>query len=373
MEGNRRRLQSAYRFEVVDRVPVLLGIETPYILHERNVTFQEYFSDASTQFIYQLENIKWRIEHIPDDWFVEPIIVVSPDFQNVTNASGCGCEIYWQDDNTPQSVQRFSSVDDMGRHQFPEWRKTLWGRKFDWFFEMEQLAKDVVVTLNGERIPLRVTVSINGDSPFMSAVDLAGANFYEWLLEEPDACQRFLERIAEQYIEVETEYRRVSGRPFRDGLNYSDDSAQVISLDLYRKFCVPVAKRLYGIFGSERFDGRLMHLCGRHVHLQEALRDDLRITMLHGYGFANKPEEMLTVAGKVILQGNVDPMVLYQGTPTEIEMEAGKVLETLAPFGGIILGDGYNVVPGTSLSHLEILRKTSQKYGKPKHRSQAQP
>lgn len=107
-----------------------------------------------------------------------------------------------------------------------------------------------------------------------------------------------------------------------------------------------------------------MHLCGRNVHLHDALRE-LKISMLHGYGAANRPEEMMKLAGKVILQGNIDPMILYRGNRTEVEDAVGEVLATLAPSRGIILGDGYNIVPGTSLANLGILREVSREYGPP--------
>jgi len=369
---NKRRLDAAYRFDYFDRVPVLLGIEARYLLHERGVTFAEYFSNAKTQLIHQIENIKWRIENIPDDWFSEPKITVSPDFQNVTNSSGCGCEILWQENETPQSAPFLSTVEDMKRYEFPDWRSTLWGKKLDWYLQMKELANDIDVRLNGDRIPVEVTVGINGDSPFMATVDMIGSNFYAWLHEAPKDCKQLLKRITDRYIEVETEYRKVSGKPLKDGLGYSDDSAQVISLAMYREFCVPVAKRLYGTFGCSRHDGRLMHLCGRNVHLHDALLNDLRITMLSGYGSENKPEEMTILAGNVLLHGNVSPITLHEGTTHDVEEETMHILEVLAPRGGIILADGYNVVPGTTISNLEAVKRTSEKFGKPQDRSRLQ-
>lgn len=364
MEESRQVIGKTVRFQRPARVPVILGIEARYMLHERGVTFAEYFSDAGTQLVHQLENFKWRVEHVPDDATGEPVVTVTPDFQNVVNASGCGCDICWQADETPQSVPRISTIGEMMNHVLPPWETTLWGKKLEWYREMTRLAEDCEVRLNGERIPVRTTLSIGGDSPFMSAVDLAGMHFYEWLLQAEDECRRFLDKITDRYVEVERMYRNVSGRPIRDGLNYSDDSAQVISPELYRKFCVPIAERMYAIFGCDRFDGRLMHLCGRNVHLHEALRD-LRITMLHGFGSANRPDERMLLAGRVVLQGNIDPMTLFRGTEAEIRAEAQAVLETLAGRGGVILGDGYNVVPGTPLANLALLRQVSREFGAP--------
>jgi hypothetical protein len=365
MEKSRRRMEAAYKFEWFDRAPVLLGIEARYLLHERGVTFAEYFSDPQTQFIHQLENVKWRLENIPDDWFTHPLVVIAPDFQNVTNASGCGGEIYWQENETPQAIPRIGTLEELSSYAFPDWHDTLWGKKLGWFHEMKRLAEEVHLSLNGERIPIRVTIGINADSPFMTAVDLVDTNFYTWMLEAPDLCKMFLENLTDRFVEVETEFRKIMGRPMLDGLCYSDDSAQIISLEQYREFCVPSARRLYGAFGTNRHDGRMMHLCGRNVHLHEALLSDLHITELTGYGSGNAPEEMHLLAGKVLLHGNVDPMTLFQGSVHDVEQETNRILDVLAQHGGIILGDGFNVVPASPLSNLEAIRNTCGRFGVP--------
>jgi uroporphyrinogen-III decarboxylase len=365
IEKSRRRLEAAYRFEWFDRAPVLLGIEARYLLHERRVTFAEYFTDPKTQLIHQLENLKWRIENIPDDWFRTPVLMVSPDFQNVTNSSGCGCDVFWQENETPQAIQRLSSLDELEKHVLPDWRETLWGKRLGWYYEMKRLAEEVDVRLNGERIPVQVALGINADSPFMAAVDLAGPNFYTWLLEAPQVCKRFLQQVTNRYIEVETEFRKISDRLLNDGLSYSDDSAQIISLEQYREFCVPVGRKLYGMFGNNLHNGRTMHLCGRNVHLHEALLDDLHITMLTGYGSENRPDEMGYLKGNTLLHGNIDPLTLFEGTPQTVAAETKRLLETLASSGGIILGDGFNVVPASPLENLEAVRTTSLEFGVP--------
>lgn len=365
MEKSGRRMEAAYRFEWFDRVPVFLGIEARYLLRERGVTFAEYFSDAKTQLIHQLENMKWRIENIPDDWFTQPVISLSPDFQNVTNASGCGADIFWQENETPQAIPGISTLDELVHHRLPDWRSTLWGKKLEWFHEMKDLLQDVRVTLNGGSIPVVLTTGINADSPFMTAVDLADTNFYNWILEAPDECKAFLQKVTDRFIEVETAFRQLTNRPMNSGLMYSDDSAQIVSLDQYREFCVPVGKRLYDIFGNDRYDGRAMHLCGRNAHLHEALLHDLHITQLTGYGSENEPREMKLLAGKIVLHGNVDPMTLYQGSKGDVERETEEILRVLGSYGGVILGDGYNIVPGSPLSNLEMIRQTSVRFGKP--------
>jgi hypothetical protein len=43
-----------------------------------------------------------------------------------------------------------------------------------------------------------------------------------------------------------------------------------------------------------------------------------------------------------------------------------KILEILGPNGGLILSDGFNVVPGTSIEMLEAVRNASKRFGIPR-------
>ena len=70
-------------------------------------------------------------------------------------------------------------------------------------------------------------------------------------------------------------------------------------------------------------------------------------------------------AGKTLLHGNISPMTLFEGTAGDVAVETRTLLESLAPFGGIILGDGYNVVPGSPLENLEAIRRTCEEFGAP--------
>jgi uroporphyrinogen-III decarboxylase len=74
---------------------------------------------------------------------------------------------------------------------------------------------------------------------------------------------------------------------------------------------------------------------------------------------------MFEVAGKMLLHGNISPMTLSNGTVKDVARETMTLLETLAPSGGIIVGDGYNIVPGSPLENLESVRKTCEQFGVP--------
>ena len=66
------------------------------------------------------------------------------------------------------------------------------------------------------------------------------------------------------------------------------------------------------------------------------------------------------------MTGNINPVLVYEGTRDEIKEAGMRCLETLAPCGGYVLTDGANLPPGTPLENIEVLVEASKEYGLPK-------
>ena len=58
-------------------------------------------------------------------------------------------------------------------------------------------------------------------------------------------------------------------------------------------------------------------------------------------------------------------MLMLSGTKAQVKQAALAALETLAPCGGYLLGDGANVCPGTPLENLAALTEAAEEYGPP--------
>jgi uroporphyrinogen-III decarboxylase len=65
------------------------------------------------------------------------------------------------------------------------------------------------------------------------------------------------------------------------------------------------------------------------------------------------------------LWGNINPMLMLNGTAEQVRQAARAALGALAPCGGFLLGDGANVCPGTPLANLAALTEASEEYGLP--------
>lgn len=119
-----------------------------------------------------------------------------------------------------------------------------------------------------ERLPGWVhLVSPMPAGAFSTALELRGSDMLIELVERPEACRRLIDLCTQLQIDVEREFRRVSGEPedvhvsnfgvLGAGLRIGDDSMVNLSPDMIRDFCIPTYRRT-----CEAFPGRgHVHFC----------------------------------------------------------------------------------------------------------------
>jgi len=366
-ELNRRRMEARGAFRYHDRVPVAFCVVPRYFAPIFGLTYSDFFKDVETQYYWQLQFAKYRMENIPEDIWCGPVVGVYPYFDNVVNASAFGAEIGWGADETPRAIPTVRTPDAADALQMPEPTAGLWGKVLEWQARMTELAAETRVTFAGQEGIVAVgPPSIGGEGPHMIAVDLVGEDLYWWQVEHPDACHRLMDKITKGMIRAEESFREIDTRP-RGGYGLAEDSAQIMSDRMFREFCVPYDCALYDRFGAGLPDGRGMHMCGNSTHLLGSLKREERISSFNVFGYMVDPHDIAReLAGATYLWGNIDPMLMLNGSRTEVKAAAHRCLEVLAPCGGLMLGDGANVCPGTPLANLAALTEACQEYILPK-------
>jgi uroporphyrinogen-III decarboxylase len=305
------------------------------------------------------------MEHIPEDIWTGTTLTVSPYFDNVINASAFGAEVVWPENETLHAIPTIKTVDQMERLEIPDPNAGLWGRVQDWWSQFADFAQQTRITFDGREGRVETAgLSIDGCGPHMIAIDLVGTDFYWWMIEYPQQCHRLLRKITDGMIQAENRCRTIDPRP-RGAYGIAEDSVQIMSPEMFREFAVPYDNILYDAFGDGLVDGRGMHMCGKSAHLHEALVQDARITSFNVFGYQVDPEVAAQNLPGVLLWGNINPMLLLDGSKAEVKAEAAKCLEVLAPCGGFMLGDGANVCPGTPIENLAALTEAAQDYGLP--------
>ena len=108
-------------------------------------------------------------------------------------------------------------------------------------------------------------------------------------------------------------------------------------------------------------------MCGQSTHLLKALVEDLRISSFDLFGYLVEPEVAAReLGGKAVLWGNLNPMLMLNGTKAQVKQAAHAALAAMAPCGGLLLGDGANVCPGTPLENLAAVTEAAEEYGLPR-------
>ena len=367
MEASRRRLRAWQRFTYVDRVPLMYCLEPRYFAPIFGLNYQDFFRDVETQFELQLRFAKHRIENVPEDFCQSTEVVVYPYFDNVITASAFGAEVHYPDNETLQAVPFMKSVADVDRLSVPEPDAGLWGTVRSWWARMSELAEETMLTFNGKTRG-RVAVAPLTDArlgPHMVAVDLAGENFYLWMAERPEKAHELLGKILTGMAQAEDTFRRIDPRP-RSGFGLAEDSIQICSSAMYQEFCVPYDDVLYQRYGVGLPNGRGMHMCGDSRHLLRSLVHKGKISSFNVFGYLVPPEAAAAeMGGKVRLWGNINPMLLLNGTQAEVADAAREAMEAMAGRGGYMLGDGANVCPGTPLESFRAMMKAAQDFGLP--------
>ena len=362
MALSRQRMDLRPSFRYLDRAPVNYCVVPRYFAPLFGLRYIDFFKDAETQYYWLLQFAKFQIENIPCDYCTAPVINIHPFFDNAIPPSAQGAEVGWTEDQPIRALATIHSIEDMERFEVARPDASLRGVTIDWWLKMKELAADTRVTFNGE--PGRVemsALSMGGLSAHMIAIDLVGEDFYWWMLDNPAACHRFLDKITQGEIFAEEHARRVDPRPRGDVFGVAEDSAQVMSARMFKEFCVPYTNRMFERFGP---GGRAVHMCGDSTHLHRVLKEEMRMTQFDIFGYLVPPAvAAANLGGSTLLWGNINPMLMLEGTPEQVKQAATECLQAMAPGGGFMLGDGANVCPGTPLASFQAIMSAAEEYG----------
>lgn len=362
MELSRKRMEARGRYQSIDRVPVNYCVVPRYFAPIFGLRYIDFFKDAETEYYWLLQFAKFQIENIPCDFCTAPVINVHPYFDNAISPSAQGAEVGWTDDNPIRAIPTIHTIEAMERFEVARPDAGLRGVTIEWWNKMKELAAETRVTFNGQEGKVDVSaLAMGGLSPHMLAVDLVGENFYWWMLEYPEQCHRFLDKITQGEIAAEELTRKIDPRPRGNIYGQAEDSAQIMSPKLFKEFCVPYTNRMFERFGP---GGRAVHMCGNSTHLHRVLKEDMKMTQFDIFGYLVPPKvAAANLGGNTLLWGNVNPMLMLEGTPEEVKQAAWECIEAMGPCGGFMLGDGANVCPGTPLASFQAIMAAAEEYG----------
>ncbi len=368
LEARRLRVEKAKRFALPDRVPVIPALAHRFLVPCVGVPFKDYYGDPETMLRTQILAQKWLMEHVRTDAYCITGAWVGAwtDFQNTFEAGSLGCEVIFPENDIPWVGKGWVATDaDLHRLEAMDFVGSgLNARQVEYRRAMQRVAEKYPVRFRGGPVfypGANPALTHTTDGPFGVAGDLMGqTELFLAVSDRPDFVRELLRIVTDKLIAWLDFCAREEGLPSPRDLAWTDDLAAGLSAEDFRAVVLPSERRL-----RFHFDGRAsLHMCGRTDHLLGIFADELRIHELQGFGYQVDLDRIAAVmGGRVVLIGNVDPMLIRTGTPEDVRRATRKVIERLGPLRGLIVQDGNNIPPGSPLANINAMTEAAERYG----------
>jgi hypothetical protein len=335
-----KTLEKAWRLEETGEVPFLVDIGT--------------FHGATTEFFDSPETeVKWTEEfhRSREGVYDYGLPNIKPNLGIGIVAAAFGCELTVNNEADPwiKPKIREENVDDVHKLEIPDPETNpIFQKVYKRIEDLQRLSS----------MPLR---AVNIPSPLVTASMIWDyTSFIEALLIFPDEVHVLLDKVTEAtIIYVREQFKRIKNLysvghestlpvPRFAGVRVSDDTAALLSPDLYREFGVPYNSRL-----SKEFGGIVVHSCGDVQYVVPAM---MEVEGLTGLDFTipqvnNWEPVKKAAAGKTVLclrhrywdhprDSNVD-LVEYTEKLVNTFGRKGVIIETSAPTSqsAVVLGE----------------------------------
>ncbi|MCC6127115.1 MAG: hypothetical protein IT426_19310 [Pirellulales bacterium] len=367
--ARRRRVEQARRFEEPDRVPVIPAIAHRFLIPMTGVRFRDYYADPETMLHTQLLAQKWLMENVRTDAYgiTGPWVGAWTDFQNTFEAGSLGCPIVFPDDDIPWVgpgwVKTDADLSTLAAMDFIH--SGINARQIAYRRAMLAIAEKYPVRFLGGEVfypGAEASLTHTSDGPFGVAGDLMGqTELFLATKERPDFVRELLRIVTQKLIEYLDFCWEEELLPTPRDFAWTDDLAVSLSAETYRDVVLPEERRL-----RFHFDGRLsLHMCGKTDHLLDIFANDLQIHEFQGYGYQVDLDRIAAaMGGRVVLIGNVNPMLIRGGTPRQVREATRNVIEILGPYRGVIVQDGSNIPPGSPLENINAMMEAAERYGR---------
>lgn len=365
--ARKERVAKTKRFEATDRVPVVPAINYRYLLPVIGVRFRDYYNDPEVMLHSQILGQKWLMEHIKTDQsdITGAWVGAWTDFQNVTEASALGCAVVFPEDDIPWVKGSWikSEADLRRLEQIDVVNSGLNGRQVEFRRAMMQVAGKYPVRFLGGPLfypGANPALTHTSHGPFTVAADLMEqTEMFAAVIEQPEFAGELMRIVTDKILAWLDFCWAEMHIPHRD-FAWTDDLAAYLSPQVYHDVVLPHEKRL-----RFHFDGWVsMHMCGHTNHLLHIFADEVQIKEYQGFGWEVDLDLIGQVmGGRVVLDGNVSPLVIANGTPEQVKAETRRVLEKLAYYKGLIIQDGNNIAPGSPVENINAMMEAVEEYG----------
>ena len=369
IDSRRERVRKARHFEVPDRIPVIPAVAHRFLIPKVDVRFKDYYGNAETMLRAQILAQKWLMENVRTDAYdiTGAWTGAWTDFQNTFEAGSLGCEVVFPDDDIPWVGKGWVvSDDDLRRlEQMDFVHSGINERQIAYRRAMIEISDDYPVRFLGGPVfypGTNPSLTHTSDGPFGIAGDLMGqSELFSAVYERPDFVRELLRIITDKLITYLDFCWHEESLPVPKDFAWTDDLAVSLAEGTYRDIVLPSEARL-----RDHFDGYVsLHMCGQTDHLLTTFVDDLRINEFQGFGYQVDLDQVASVmGGRVVLVGNVNPLLIHSGSAVDVRQATRTVIEKLGPTRGLIIQDGSNIPPGSPVENINAMMEAAECYGR---------
>jgi len=234
---------------------------------------------------------------------------------------------------------------DMKKEAFPDgWRES----------------KDRYEKLSGRKLKL------GGDGsrgPATMATSILGTtNTCLFIMDEPEIMMEFFSLLADKLVEYHRVLMEDTSNSRDGGYSLADDNCYLFPPNAYLKFCAPVLAKLFKEFAPLPKHYRFQHSDSNMGHLMGIL-NDLGINSVN-FGPELHPSDIRKAMPKAVINGQMQPFTLRNGTPGDIINTVRRDIEAVGQDGGLVECPAGSVAGGTPLENLRIYMWAVHTYGR---------
>jgi uroporphyrinogen decarboxylase len=328
--------KKAARLEKLDRVPMALIIDSPWIPGYLGLNHMDFFLDPELWFQSHLRIHK----EFPDiifvpSWWMEYGMAAEP--------SALGAKIKFWQDNTPSEYHTLYHIEDM--ELWPDYEVEADAFMGMTLHRIRMQRQRILDT--GEILPMATSRGPMCTAGFVRST----TDFMIDLVEKPEWAHKLLDRCTSLIIDWLKAQAKAMG-PTVEGIFILDDIVGFVNEDHYLEFAHPYLKRICDAFPKDWV--KLYHNDADVTACLDHL-PDCGFNVLNWGKQTTFAEVKERVGDRMCLMGNVNPLEIgVRGTPEEVHAATLEVLEASGG-RGIILSVGGGTSPGMPRENIQAM------------------
>ena len=335
--------KKAARLEKLDKVPMALIVDSPWIPGYLGLNHMDYYLDPELWFQSNLEIYR----EFPDiifvpSWWMEYGMAAEP--------SVLGAKIKFWQNNTPSQLHLLLHLEDIERiAEYDVEADAFMGMTLHRMRMQRQRILDL-----GEILPL-----VTSRGPMCTAGFVRGASeLMIDLIDNPRWAHKLLELCTRLVIDWLKAQHKAIGHG-AEGIFILDDLVGFVNEGHYREFAHPYLKRICDAFPQDWV--KIYHNDARIETCLDYL-PDCGFNVLNWGKQTDVAEVKRRVGERMCLMGNVNPLeVGVRGTPQQVRAATLQVLEKSGG-QGIILSVGGGVSPGMPKQNIQAMLEALEQF-----------